>query len=421
MSKIIDVKASEILDSRGNPTVSVKVFTEKGSVGRFDVPSGASTGKREAVELRDNDYRYLGKGVLKAVNNVNTVIRDAVMGEEVSNQKKIDEILTSLDATPNKSNLGANAILGVSVAVLKAASSDAGIPIYKYLNKREAKMPYVMFNILNGGKHASNNVDIQEFMIVPKFNTFEDSLRAASEVFHSLKELLLDKGLSTTVGDEGGYAPDLKSNEEALSIIVKSIETAGYIPGRNIFIALDVAASSFYNSQTDTYNIDNSNLSREELLNYYVEIVQRYPIISIEDPFYEEDYEGFKMITEALGKKISIVGDDLFVTNKDILSKGIKEGLCNAIIIKPNQVGTFYETLETIVMAKQNKYTCVMSHRSGETTDTFISDLAVALNIPFMKSGSISRGERICKYNRLLEIEDEVKNETDFVGDETLE
>jgi enolase len=421
MSKIIDVKASEILDSRGNPTVSVKVFTEKGSVGRFDVPSGASTGKREAVELRDNDYRYLGKGVLKAVNNVNTVIRDAVMGEEVSNQKKIDEILTSLDATPNKSNLGANAILGVSVAVLKAASSDAGIPIYKYLNKREAKMPYVMFNILNGGKHASNNVDIQEFMIVPKFNTFEDSLRAASEVFHSLKELLLDKGLSTTVGDEGGYAPDLKSNEEALSIIVKSIETAGYIPGRNIFIALDVAASSFYNSQTDTYNIDNSNLSREELLNYYVEIVQRYPIISIEDPFYEEDYEGFKMITEALGKKISIVGDDLFVTNKDILSKGIKEGLCNAIIIKPNQVGTFYETLETIVMAKQNKYTCVMSHRSGETTDTFISDLAVALNIPFMKSGSISRGERICKYNRLLEIEDEVKNETDFGGDETLE
>ena len=258
-------------------------------------------------------------------------------------------------------------------------------------------------------------------MIVPKFNTFEDSLRAASEVFHSLKELLLDKGLSTTVGDEGGYAPDLKSNEEALSIIVKSIETAGYIPGRNIFIALDVAASSFYNSQTDTYNIDNSNLSREELLNYYVEIVQRYPIISIEDPFYEEDYEGFKMITEALGKKISIVGDDLFVTNKDILSKGIKEGLCNAIIIKPNQVGTFYETLETIVMAKQNKYTCVMSHRSGETTDTFISDLAVALNIPFMKSGSISRGERICKYNRLLEIEDEVKNETDFGGDETLE
>ena len=278
----------------------------------------------------------------------------------------------------------------------------------KYLNKREAKIPFCMFNILNGGKHASNNIDIQEFMIVPKFDTFKDSLRAASEVFHSLKEILLDKGYATTVGDEGGFAPDLENNEEALRMIVKSIETAGYIPGRNVFIALDVAASSFYNSQSDTYNFDNSNLTREEMLNYYEDIVKKYPIISIEDPFDEEDYDGFKMITDSLGKKISIVGDDLFVTNKSLLQMGIEKGLCNAILIKPNQVGSFYETLETIVMAKQNKYTCVMSHRSGETVDTFISDLAVALDIPFMKSGSVSRGERLAKYNRLLEIEEEI-------------
>lgn len=408
MSKIIDVKAREILDSRGNPTVEVKVLTEMGNVGVFGVPSGASTGKREALELRDNDSRYFGKGVMKAVNNVNTIIRDKIIGEEVSNQKRIDSIMIDLDGTPNKSNLGANAILGVSVAALKAAAKDNGMPIYKYLNKREAKIPFCMFNILNGGKHASNNVDIQEFMIVPKFDTFKDSLRAASEVFHSLKEILLDKGHSTTVGDEGGFAPDLENNEEALRMIVKSIETAGYIPGRNIFIALDVAASSFYNMQSDTYNFDNNNLTREEMLTYYEDIVKKYPIISIEDPFDEEDYEGFKMITEALGKKISIVGDDLFVTNKSLLEMGIEKGLCNAILIKPNQVGSFYETLETIVMAKQNKYTCVMSHRSGETIDTFISDLAVALSIPFMKSGSVSRGERLAKYNRLLEIEEEI-------------
>lgn len=407
MSKIIDVKAREILDSRGNPTVEVSVFTENGSVGVFSVPSGASTGKREALELRDNDHRYFGKGVLKAVNNVNSILGPSIVGEEVVNQKKIDQILLDLDGTPNKSNLGANAILGVSIACLKAAAKDAGMSIYKYLNKREAKIPFCMFNILNGGKHASNNLDIQEFMIVPKFNTFSEGLRAASEVFHSLKGILLDKGFQTTVGDEGGYAPDLSNNEEALSIIIKSIETAGYEPGKNVFIALDVAASSFYNSQSDTYNIDNTNMTREELLNYYVELVKKYPIISIEDPFDEEDYLGFKMITDSLGKKISIVGDDLFVTNKDLLQKGINEGLCNAILIKPNQVGSFYETLETIVLAKQNKYTCVMSHRSGETTDTFIADAAVALNIPFMKSGSVSRGERLAKYNRLLEIEEE--------------
>lgn len=408
MSKIKDVVAREILDSRGNPTVEVKVFTEKGNVGVFSVPSGASTGKKEALELRDNDERYMGKGVLKAVNNVNNIIKPRIIGMNVENQKSIDELLISLDGTPNKSYLGANSILGVSVACIKASSLDNNEELYRYLNKREVRVPYCMFNVLNGGKHAPNNVDIQEFMIVPKFSTFKESLRAASEVFHNLKNLLSEKELVTSVGDEGGFAPDLENNEEALILIVKSIEMAGYIPGKNIFIALDVAASSFYNENSDTYKIDNKNLNREELLNYYIDLVKKYPIISIEDPFDENDKLGFKMITDSLGKKISIVGDDLFVTNKELLKSGIEEGLCNAIIIKPNQVGTFYETLETIVLAKQNKYTPIVSHRSGETTDTFISDLAVALNIPFMKSGSTSRGERICKYNRLLEIEEEL-------------
>ncbi len=406
MSKIKDIVAREILDSRGNPTIEVKVFTEKGSVGIFSVPSGASTGKKEALELRDNDERYMGKGVRKAVSNVNNIIKDKLIGFSVENQKSIDELLISLDGTPNKSNLGANAILGVSVACLKAAALDNNEELFRYLNKREAKIPYCMFNVLNGGKHAPNNVDIQEFMIVPKFDDFKTSLRVASEIFHNLKTLLEEKELVTSVGDEGGFAPDLDNNEEALMILVKSIEMSGYIPGKNVFIALDVAASSFYNNTNDTYRIDKKNITREELLEYYTTLVKKYPIISIEDPFDEDDEVGFKMITDTLGKKISIVGDDLFVTNKDILKKGIEKGLCNAIIIKPNQVGTFYETLETIVLAKQHKYTPIISHRSGETTDTFISDLAVSLNIPFMKSGSTSRGERICKYNRLLEIEE---------------
>lgn len=411
MSRIKNIVAREILDSRGNPTIEVSVLTENDNIGTFSVPSGASTGKKEALELRDNDERYMGKGVSKAVRNVNEVIKDKLIGMTVENQKSIDELLIQLDGTPNKSNLGANAILGVSVACLKAAALDNKLPLYKYLNKREVKIPFCMFNILNGGKHAPNNIDIQEFMIVPKFDDFKTSYRVASEVFHNLKNILSEKELVTSVGDEGGFAPDLKDNEEALSIIVKAIEMAGYLPGKNVFIALDVAASSFYNDTNDTYKIDNKSLTREELLNFYVELVKRYPIISIEDPFDENDREGFKLITEVLGKKISIVGDDLFVTNKELLKEGIKEGLCNAIIIKPNQVGTFYETLETIVLAKQHKYTPIVSHRSGETTDTFISDLAVSLNIPFMKSGSTSRGERICKYNRLLEIEEELKGE----------
>ena len=407
MSKIVNITSREILDSRGNPTVETKVYTEKGNVGVFSVPSGASTGSKEALELRDNDERYCGKGVLKAVNNVN-LIREKLVGVEVSEQSKIDEIMIDLDGTPNKNNLGANAILSVSVACLKAAAIDNGLEVYEYLNRREKRMPYGMFNIINGGNHSSNNLDIQEFMIVPKFKEFKDCLRAASEVFHQLKSLLLKQGMSVNVGDEGGFAPDLKNNEEALSLIVKSISEAGYIPGVNVFIALDVAASSLYNKNNDTYKIDNDNLNREQLLNYYVSLVKNYPIISIEDPFDEEDYEGFKMITEVLVKKISIVGDDLFVTNKELLKKGIENKLCNAILIKLNQVGTFYETLETIVLAKQNNYTAIISHRSGETLDTFIADLAVALNVPFIKTGSVTRGERICKYNRLLEIEEEL-------------
>lgn len=411
MSKIVNITSREILDSRGNPTVETKVYTEKGNVGVFSVPSGASTGTREALELRDNDERFFGKGVLKAVSNV-SLIKDKLVGVEVSEQRKIDEVMIELDGTANKSNLGANAILSVSVACLKAAALDSGLEVYEYLNRREKRLPYAMYNIINGGKHSSNNLDIQEFMIVPKFKEFKEGLRAASEIFNQLKSLLIKQGLSVNVGDEGGFAPDLKSNEEALSLIMKSISEAGYIPGVNVFVALDVAASSLYNKNNDTYKIDNNSLSREELLDYYVSLVKNYPIISIEDPFDENDYEGFKMITEVLGKKISIVGDDLFVTNKELLKNGIDNKMCNAILIKLNQVGTFYETLETIVLAKQHNYTTIISHRSGETLDTFIADLAVSLNIPFIKTGSVTRGERVCKYNRLMEIEEELsKNE----------
>ena len=410
MSKIIDVHAREILDSRGFPTVEVEVKTEKGYVGIAAVPSGASTGSREALELRDNDERYCGKGVLKAVNNVNTLIKDAVVGMEVSHQKEIDTKMIELDGTPNKSKLGANATLGVSLACIKASALESGKEVYEYLNQREKHIPRLMFNIVNGGMHAKNNLDIQEFMIVPKRESFKEGLRCASEVFHALKKLLDNEGLVTSVGDEGGFAPNLETNKTALSYIIKAIETAGYTPGKDVFIALDVAASSLYNEQTQTYKIEDKSLTKEELLDYYLDLVKNYPIISIEDPFDENDYEGFKLITDRLGKEINIVGDDLFVTNKKELSNGIKNGLCNSILIKPNQIGTFYETLETVVLAKQNNYTCIMSHRSGETTDTFIIDAAVALGIPFIKTGTVSRGERICKFNRLLKIEEELEN-----------
>ena len=408
MSKIVEVKAREILDSRGYPTVEVEVKTEKGFTGIAAVPSGASTGTREALELRDNDERYFGKGVLKAVDNVNNLISKKVIGLEVSHQKEIDTTMIELDGTPNKSKLGANATLGVSLACVKAAALELKKELYDYLNPREKKIPRLMFNIINGGMHAKNNLDIQEFMIVPKRESFKEGVRCASEVFHSLKKLLENEGHITSVGDEGGFAPNLDSNKSALNYIIKAVETAGYVPGKDVFIALDVAASSIYNDQTKTYKIEDKFLKKEELLEYYLDLVKEYPIISIEDPFDENDYEGFKLITEKLGGEINIVGDDLFVTNKKELENGIKNGLCNSILIKPNQIGTFYEMLETVVLAKQNNYTCVMSHRSGETTDTFIIDAAVALNIPFIKTGSVSRGERICKFNRLLKIEEEL-------------
>ena len=410
MSKIIDVHAREILDSRGFPTVEVEVTTESNHKGIASVPSGASTGSREALELRDNDERYCGKGVLKAVNNVNNIIKKSVVGMEVSHQTEIDKKMIELDGTENKSKLGANAILGVSLACLKAAASEAGKEMYEYLNPREKKIPKLMFNIVNGGMHAKNNLDIQEFMIVPKKESFKEGLRCASEVFHSLKKLLDNEGLTTSVGDEGGFAPNLENNKSALNYIIKAIETAGYTPGKDVFIALDVAASSFYNEQTKTYKIEDKILTKEELLDYYLDLLKSYPIISIEDPFDENDYDGFKLITEKLGKEINIVGDDLFVTNQKELQKGIDMGICNSVLIKPNQIGTFLETLETIVLAKKHNYTTIMSHRSGETTDTFIIDAAVALNIPFVKTGSVSRGERICKFNRLLKIEEELNN-----------
>ena len=411
MSKIVDVRAREILDSRGVPTVEVEVETEKGYVGVASVPSGASTGSKEALELRDNDERYFGKGVLKAVNNVNTTIKDAVVGLEVSHQKEIDTTMIKLDGTPNKSKLGANAILGVSIACIKAAANESHKEIYQYLNPREHKIPKLMFNIINGGMHSKNSLDIQEFMIVPKKETFRESLRCASEVFHALKELLDAESLTTSVGDEGGFAPNLETNRSALNYIIKAIESAGYKPGKEVFLALDVAATSLYNEKNKTYKIDDKFLNSSELLDYYLDLVQNYPIISIEDPFAEKDYNGFKMMTEKLGKEINIVGDDLFVTNKRELQSGIDRKLCNSILIKPNQVGTFFEMLETIVLAKKNHYTCIMSHRSGETTDTFIVDVAVALGLPFIKSGSLSRGERICKFNRLLKIEENLEKD----------
>lgn len=410
MSKIISIKSREILDSRGEPTIEVTVKTEKGFSGVFSVPSGASTGSREALELRDKDERYNGKGVLKAVNNVNTIIASNIVGMEVSHQMEIDKKMIQLDGTKNKERLGANSILGVSIACLKASANEAGKPIYEYLSNREKRIPKVMFNIINGGMHSKNNLDIQEFMIVPKMDSFKESLRCASEVFHSLKQILDNNMLTTSVGDEGGFAPNLENNKSALDYIINAINDAGYTPGKNVFLALDVAATTLYNEQTSKYKIDNKYLTKEELLDYYIDLCQNYPIISIEDAFSETDYDGFKMITDKLGKGLNIVGDDLFVTNKDELQHGIDNHLCNSILIKPNQIGTFLETLETIVLAKKNSYTTIMSHRSGETNDTFIVDLAVALNIPFIKSGSVCRGERICKFNRLLEIEEELNN-----------
>ena len=407
--KIKDIKAREVLDSRGNPTVEVDVILENGILGRAIVPSGASTGSREALELRDNDAnRYMGKGVLKAVNNVNTIIREKLISMDASDQKLIDKTLLDLDGTENKSNLGANATLGVSMAVLKASSLAANKPLYQYIGEGTT-LPRPMMNILNGGAHADNNLDFQEFMIIPNAYTFKERLRIGSEVFHTLKKVLKEKGYNTNVGDEGGFAPNLSSNKEALDVIVEAIKKANYTPGVDVNIGLDVAASEFY--EDGVYNLkgENRKLNVDELIEFYKELCANYPIISIEDPVDENDWDGFIKITQELGDKIQLVGDDLFVTNKKYLQYAIDHKAGNAILLKVNQIGTITETLETIELAKKNNYKTIISHRSGETEDTIIADLAVGLDLGQIKTGSLSRTDRICKYNQLLRIEEELE------------
>lgn len=405
--KIIDVKAMEILDSRGFPTVSVKMTFDDGFATVASVPSGASTGSNEALELRDKDpNRYLGKGVLKAVSNVNEVIKPAIINQDFKDVASLDAVLKDLDGTLNKSKLGANAILPVSLAFIKGLALGSGKELYEYFENSDCKMPTCMLNILNGGMHAFNNVDIQEFMIVPQRGRMQEQLRIASEVFHNLKKILEEKGYSSAVGDEGGFAPNLGSNKEALDLIVTAITKAGYKPGEDVALALDVAATSLY--QDGKYKIDGKLLDFDELMAYYKMLIDEYPIISIEDPLYEEDFEGFAKMGKMFD--IQIVGDDLFTTNPVLLQKGIDMQAANAILIKANQIGSVSETIEAINLAKANNYNIVISHRSGETLDTFIADFAVGLGIPMIKTGSISRGERICKYNRLLEIEEELQN-----------
>lgn len=407
--EIADVKAREILDSRGNPTVEVDVYLDDGAVGTAAVPSGASTGEHEAVELRDKDpERYLGKGVLKAVENVMSVIRPEIIGIDAYEQEALDTALINIDGTKNKGNLGANAILGVSVAAAKACAAELGIPLYRYLGGVSARrLPAPMMNILNGGAHADNNVDIQEFMVMPLgAPTFREALRAGAEVFHSLKKVLKGKGLNTSVGDEGGFAPNLGSNEEALQDIIMAIEEAGYRPGTDIFIAIDSAASSFF--KDGAYHIEGGTKTAAEMVDFYVDLVNRYPIVSLEDGLDENDWEGWKLLTEKLGSKIQIVGDDIFVTNIELLQKGIDLGVGNSILIKLNQIGTLSETIAAVSLAQINGYTAVVSHRSGETEDTTIADLVVALGTGQIKTGSASRTDRICKYNQLLRIEEDL-------------
>ena len=371
------------------------------------MPSGASTGSREALELRDNDKRYHGKGVLKAVNNINTIIKENLVGKELE-QVSIDKLLISLDGTDNKSILGANATLAVSLASIKASAMLEKKELYSYLSSGRVSMPLPMVNIINGGKHADNNLDIQEFMIVPAVKKMSERIRAASEIFHTLKDILASQGLITSVGDEGGFAPNLEYNNLALDLIMEAIEKSGYTPGVDIFIALDVAASEIYNKKTQTYKIDNRDLTSDELIKYYIALVNKYPIISIEDPFFENDFESLAVLTKLIGEKIMLVGDDFFVTNAKFLEKGISMKAGNAILLKANQIGTVTEMIKTIILARKNNYKMIISHRSGETEDTFIADFAVGLSIPFIKTGSMSRGERIAKYNRLMKIEDEL-------------
>lgn len=405
MSKIKDVIARWVLDSRGNPTVEVDVYLDNGVMGRATVPSGASTGIREAVELRDGDDKFMGLGVDMAVNNVMNTIRPALIGMEAQDQEKIDNLMIQLDGTKNKSKLGANAILGVSLAVLKASAKDAGEELYEYVGDKYS-LPTAMMNILNGGAHADNSLDFQEYMIIPIRDTMKERIRVGSEVFHTLKNVLKEKGYSTNVGDEGGFAPNLKSNEEGFLFIMEAIKRAGYVPGKDVAIAIDVAASEFY--KDGKYEIDGKRLDTQELIDFYQELINKYPIISIEDPVDENDWEGFKLITDKLGDKIQLVGDDLFVTNIECLSKGIELGACNAILLKLNQIGTYTETIKTIKLARENGYKTIISHRSGETEDTTIADLAVGLNLGQIKTGSMSRTDRMCKYNQLIRIEEKL-------------
>lgn len=420
MTDIIEVYAREILDSRGNPTVEVEVVTSGGFLGRAAVPSGASTGEHEAVELRDGDKsRYLGKGVLKAVQNVNEIISDELEGIDVLEQKLIDEILIDLDGTDNKSKLGANAILGVSLACAKAAADASSLPLYKYIGGAFAHtLPTPMMNIINGGQHADNNVDIQEFMIMPVgAETFRDALRMGTETFHALKKVLHEKKYNTAVGDEGGFAPDLKSNEEAIEVILRAIESAGYKPGEDICLALDAAASEFYKDGKYFMAAEkNPEKSADDMVEYYSYLCGKYPIISIEDGLYENDWDGWKKFTDALGSKIQLVGDDLFVTNVKRLQEGIRKGVANSVLVKLNQIGTLTETLHTIETAKTAGYTNIISHRSGETEDTTIADLAVAVNAGQIKTGSASRTDRIAKYNQLLRIEEELVDQGVYKG-----
>ena len=406
MQKIKDIIAREILDSRGNPTVSCEMILEDNTKVVASVPSGASTGSREALELRDKDLnRYNGLGVLKAVNNINTIIRNKLVGQEL-NQVGIDEELIKLDGTENKENLGANAILAVSLCVIKAIAKTENKELYEILSNGKVSMPIPMMNILNGGKHADNNLDIQEFMIVPVVKSFKERVRCGSEVFHALKNILKKQHLNTGVGDEGGFAPNLSYNSLALDLIINAIKEAGYVPGKEVFIALDVAASELY--ENGKYKIDSKELSVEEMIEYYEILIKKYPIISIEDPFDENDFDALSKLTEKIGNKVMLVGDDYFVTNSKYLLKGINSKAGNAILLKANQVGTISEMIKTITLARKNKYRMIISHRSGETEDTFIADFAVGLNIPFIKTGSLSRGERIAKYNRLMKIEDDL-------------
>lgn len=422
MSEIVDIRAREILDSRGNPTVEVEVYTEEGAMGRAAVPSGASTGRYEAVELRDNDQdRYLGKGVLTACRNIEEVLADELLGVDVFEQRYIDNLMCELDGTPNKSKLGANAILGVSLAVAKAAAEEAGMPLYRYLGGVNAHvMPVPMMNILNGGSHADNSIDFQEFMIMPVgSDQFSEALRMGVEVFHHLKKVLKNKGYSTNVGDEGGFAPNIKSNHEAIEIVLKAIESAGFKPGEDIMIAMDAAASEFYDEETGLYHFKKSSgekLSGADMVGYWAEWCSKYPILSIEDGLAEDDWDNWKALTQKLGNKIQLVGDDLFVTNTLRLQRGIDLGAANSILIKVNQIGSLTETIDAVSLATRNAMTSVMSHRSGETEDTTIADLAVALNTGQIKTGSASRSDRIAKYNQLLRIEEELGESAVYPG-----